>query len=133
MFAIVVKTSTIRLVLLLAAARDHNLSSVDIRQAYLQSLLDPNVPLYMRLPPDVFPRRFQAPRCPLALERALVRPLIACVESVVTAITSRLVATLACLVDTLDRRANWVTTLSEPALTALVNALHRGYVGKRRA
>ena len=54
-FATVVKTSTIRLVLLLAAARDYNLSSVDIRQAYLQSLLDPNVPLYMRPPPDVFP------------------------------------------------------------------------------
>ena len=50
-----VKTSTIRLVLLLAAARDYNLSSIDIRQAYLQSLLDPNVPLYMRPPPDVFP------------------------------------------------------------------------------
>ena len=54
-FATVVKTSTIRLVLLLAAARDYNLSSIDIRQAYLQSLLDPNVPLYMRPPPDVFP------------------------------------------------------------------------------
>ena len=54
-FATVVKTSTIRLVLLLAAARDYNLSSVDIRQAYLQSLLDPKVPLYMRPPPDVFP------------------------------------------------------------------------------
>ena len=33
----------------------YNLSSVDIRQAYLQSLLDPNVPLYMRPPSDVFP------------------------------------------------------------------------------
>ncbi|MBM4098126.1 MAG: DDE-type integrase/transposase/recombinase, partial [Planctomycetes bacterium] len=54
-FATVVKTSTIRLVLLLAAARDYNLSSIDIRQAYLQSLLNPNVPLYMRPPPDVFP------------------------------------------------------------------------------
>jgi hypothetical protein len=53
-FATVVKTSTIRLVLLLAAARDYKLSSIDIRQAYLQSLLDPNVPLYMRPPPDVF-------------------------------------------------------------------------------
>jgi len=50
-FATVVKTSTIRLVLLLAAARDYNLSSIDIRQAYLQSLLNPNVPLYMRPPP----------------------------------------------------------------------------------
>ena len=37
------------------SARDYNLSSIDIRQAYLQSLLDPNVPQYMRPPPDVFP------------------------------------------------------------------------------
>jgi hypothetical protein len=37
------------------SARDHNLSSIDIRQAYLQSFLDPNVPLYMCPPPDVFP------------------------------------------------------------------------------
>ena len=37
------------------SARDYNLSSIDIRQAYLQSLLDPNVPLYMCPPPDVFP------------------------------------------------------------------------------
>ena len=66
---------------------------------------------------------------------ALVRPLVACIDlttSIVTATTRNLVATLACLVDTLDRRANWVTKLSEPALTALVNALHRGYVRKKR-
>ena len=66
---------------------------------------------------------------------ALVRPLIACVDlaaSIETATTRRLVAALACLVDTFDRRANRVTKLSGPALTALADALHRGYVGNKR-
>ena len=66
---------------------------------------------------------------------ALVRPLLVCIDlaaSTVTATTRRLVATLACLVNTLDRCANWMTKLSGPALTALANALHRGYVGKKR-
>ena len=53
-FATVVKTSTIRLVLIIAAARDYNTSSIDIRQAYLQSHLV-NQDLYMRPPPDVHP------------------------------------------------------------------------------
>jgi transposase InsO family protein len=52
-FASVVKTSTIRLVLVIAAARDFNLSSIDIRQAYLQGHLSQD--LYMRPPPDVYP------------------------------------------------------------------------------
>ena len=65
----------------------------------------------------------------------LVRPLVACINltaSIVTATTCHLVATLACLVDTLDRRANLVTGLSEHALTTLVNALHRGHIEKKR-
>ena len=36
-FSTVVKTSTIRLVLVVAAARDYNLSQIDTRQAYLQA------------------------------------------------------------------------------------------------
>ena len=52
-FASVVRTSTIRLVLALAAARDYNLTSFDIRQAYLQAELTRD--LYMRPPPDVYP------------------------------------------------------------------------------
>ena len=66
---------------------------------------------------------------------ALVRPLLVCIDlaaSIVTATTRHLVATLACLVDTLDRRANLVTGLSEHALTTLVYALHRGYAGPKK-
>ena len=52
--------------------------------------------------------------------------------AIVTATTRRSVATLAYLADALDRRANWVATLSEPALAVLVNALHRRYARKKR-
>ena len=52
-FSSVVKTTTIRLVLAIAAARDYNLSSIDIRQAYLQAELTQD--LFMRPPPDVHP------------------------------------------------------------------------------
>ena len=45
--------------------------------------------------------------------------------AIVTATTRRSVATLAYLADALDRRANWVATLSEPALAVLVNATSR--------
>ena len=48
-FATVVKALTIRIVLILAAARDYNLTSIDIRQAYLQAELKED--LYMRMPP----------------------------------------------------------------------------------
>src|SRR6056297_2065374 len=50
-FSSVVKTVTIRLVLAIAAARDYNLSSIDVRQAYLQASL--NRDLYMRMPPGL--------------------------------------------------------------------------------
>jgi hypothetical protein len=53
-FATVVKTLTIRLVLAIAAARDYNLTSIDIRQAYLQAELKDD--LYMRIPPGLPPR-----------------------------------------------------------------------------
>ena len=68
-FAAVVKTTTIRLVLLLAAQRDYNLSSIDITQAYLQADLTGD--LFMRLPPDIYP--FDSQRRPLVckLRRSL--------------------------------------------------------------
>ena len=50
-FSTVVKSSTIRLVLIVAAARDYNLSQIDIRQAYLQAELSED--LYMRVPPSI--------------------------------------------------------------------------------
>ena len=48
-FSTVVRMSTVRLVLAIAAARDYNLSSVDIRQAFLQGQLTEDI--YMRVPP----------------------------------------------------------------------------------
>ena len=52
-FSTVVKMHTLRLVLAIAALRDYNLSSVDIRQAYLQAELDNDSTLYMCVPPGV--------------------------------------------------------------------------------
>ena len=50
-FSTVVKMSTVRLALAIAAANDYELSSVDINQAYLQGNLEE--PLYMRMPPGL--------------------------------------------------------------------------------
>ena len=50
-FATVVKSSTLRLVLLLAACHDYNLHQIDIRQAFIRATLDK--PLYMHPPPGV--------------------------------------------------------------------------------
>lgn len=50
-FSTVAKLSTLRLVLILAAAHNYNLSSVDIRQAYLQASLSEE--LYMMMPPGL--------------------------------------------------------------------------------
>ena len=50
-FATVIKSATIRLVLILATAHDYNLTQIDIRQAYLQAELPEK--LYMRVPPGV--------------------------------------------------------------------------------
>lgn len=50
-FSTVAKSSTLRLVLVIAAACDYNLSSVDIRQAYLQATLSED--LYMIVPPSL--------------------------------------------------------------------------------
>lgn len=51
MFSTVAKLSTLRIVFAIAAARDLNLSSIDIRQAYLQATL--NEELYMHVPPGM--------------------------------------------------------------------------------
>ena len=50
-FSTVVRVSTIRLVLAVAAARDYNLTSIDVKQAYLQAEL--NEDLYMTMPPGL--------------------------------------------------------------------------------
>ena len=73
-FSTVVKSTTIRLVLAIAAARDYELSSIDIRQAYLQAELDYD--LYMRPPPDVYP--FDAQRRPLVCPCDYLGPLSPC-------------------------------------------------------
>lgn len=50
-FSTVAKLSTLRMLLVIAAAEDHNLSSIDIRQAYLQATLREE--LYMEVPPGM--------------------------------------------------------------------------------
>lgn len=50
-FSTVAKLSTLRIVFTIAVARDLNLSSIDIRQAYLQAKL--NEDLYMQVPPGM--------------------------------------------------------------------------------
>lgn len=50
-FSTVAKLSTLRLILTIAAALDYDLSSVDIRQAYLQASLSED--LYMMVPPGM--------------------------------------------------------------------------------
>ena len=50
-FSTVVKLSTVRLILALACKDDHDLSSVDVRQAYLYA--DVHEDLYMRMPPTM--------------------------------------------------------------------------------
>ena len=50
-FSSVVKPTTIRLALIVAAAQDYNIHQIDIRQAYLQAELKEE--LFMRVPPGV--------------------------------------------------------------------------------
>lgn len=50
-FSTVAKLSTLRILFVLAAARDYNLTSIDIRQAYLQASLTEE--LYMNVPPGM--------------------------------------------------------------------------------
>lgn len=50
-FSTVAKLSTLRLLLVIAAGYDYNLSSIDIQQAYLQAVLSEE--LYMMVPPGL--------------------------------------------------------------------------------
>lgn len=50
-FSTVAKLSTLRLILSIAAAFDYDLSSIDIRQAYLQAALRED--LFMMVPPGL--------------------------------------------------------------------------------
>ena len=50
-FSTVVKITTIRVVLAIAAARDYNLTSIDVQQAFLQGTLEED--LYMQMPPGL--------------------------------------------------------------------------------
>ena len=75
-FSTVAKISTLRLVLTLAAAHDYNLTSADIRQAYLRATLDED--LYMRVPPGLPTRDATGSKLVIKLRRSLyglrVRP-----------------------------------------------------------
>ena len=68
-FSTVVKTATIRLVLIVAAARDYNLTQIDIRQAYLQAEIVED--LYMRVPPGIHPFDDQGRPVVCKLKRSL--------------------------------------------------------------
>ena len=68
-FSTVVKMSTVRLVLAIATAKDYNLTSVDIRQAYLQAELSED--LYMRVPAGLPDRDSSGAPLVLKLNRSL--------------------------------------------------------------
>ena len=55
-FSTVVKMSTLRMLLIQAVASEYHLTSVDIRQAFLQADLANDQPIFMRMPPGL-------PRC----------------------------------------------------------------------
>ena len=63
------KMSTVRLVLAIATAKDYNLTSVDIRQAYLQAELSED--LYMRVPAGLPDRDSSGAPLVLKLNRSL--------------------------------------------------------------
>ena len=70
-FSTVVKMHTLRLVLAVAALKDYNLSSVDIRQAYLQAELSEDSVLYMHVPPGVPSEKPDGTRLVCKLKRTL--------------------------------------------------------------
>ena len=67
-FATVVKMSTLRLMLLLAALNDYNLSSLDVTQAFLQAHVEDD--LFMRVPPGL-PRYRDGQKLIIKLRRSL--------------------------------------------------------------
>tara|TARA_B100000674_G_scaffold231164_1_gene190210 strand:+ start:563 stop:6883 length:6321 start_codon:yes stop_codon:yes gene_type:complete len=68
-FSTVVKITTIRVVLVIAAARDYNLSSIDVQQAFLQGKLSED--LYMSMPPGLPSRSPDGRRLVVKLDRSL--------------------------------------------------------------
>ena len=68
-FSTVVKITTIRVVLAIAAARDYNLTSIDVQQAFLQG--DVNEDLYMQMPPGLPSRSPDGRRLVVKLDRSL--------------------------------------------------------------
>ena len=68
-FSTVVRISTIRLVLAIAAARDYNLTSIDIKQAYLQADLQED--LYMSMPPGLAGKDSDGNRLIVKLRKSL--------------------------------------------------------------
>ena len=68
-FSAVVKASTLRLLLVLAALHDYDLHQIDIRQAYIQAKLDTD--LYMQPPPGVAAYDSKGNRLVCKLRRSL--------------------------------------------------------------
>ena len=68
-FSTVVKTSTLRLLLIIAAANGYNLSQVDIKQAYLQATLTED--LYMMVPEGLPNRDEKGRRLVCKLKRSI--------------------------------------------------------------
>ena len=68
-FSTVVKITTIRVVLAIAAANDYNLTSIDVCQAYLQGKLEED--LYMQMPPGLPSRSRDGRRLVVKLERSI--------------------------------------------------------------
>ena len=68
-FSTVVKITTIRVVLAIAAARDYNLTSIDVQQAFLQGTLEED--LYMQMPPGLPSRSPDGRRIVVKLDRSI--------------------------------------------------------------
>ena len=68
-FSTVVKITTIRVVLAIAAARDYNLTSIDVQQAFLQGHLEED--LYMHMPPGLPSRSPDGRRIVVKLDRSI--------------------------------------------------------------
>ena len=68
-FSTVVKITTIRVVLAIAAAHDYNLTSIDVQQAFLQGKLDED--LYMQMPPGLPSRSPDGRRIVVKLDRSI--------------------------------------------------------------
>ena len=68
-FSTVVKITTIRVVLAISAARDYNLTSIDVQQAFLHGKLEED--LYMQMPPGLPSRSPDGRRIVVKLDRSI--------------------------------------------------------------